>query len=152
MPTYCGFLPAEGEHKSDEQDIVDEEVESSGMLKTVDALNPAKNKFTKENLKKFLSEFDYTHMDRSKPKGLAHLIIDDVAKFFKLGNDDLKNARKEAEEHVNLVCKEPEPQKYARCDNLSWLDNLATHDTAMPAFSNIAKAMAKFGPKLNAKS
>ena len=152
MTTYCGFIPAEGEHKSEDQDEIDSEVESSGMLKTVDALKPAKNKFTKEKLKKFLSEFDHTHMDRSKPRGLAYLIIDDVAKFFKLHNDDLKNARREAEEHVNFVCSEAEPQEYARCDNLSWLKNLVTHDTEMPAFSDIAKAMAKFRPKLNAIS
>ena len=110
MTTYCGFLPAEGEHKSEDQDEIDSQVESSGMLKTVDALNPAKNKFTKENLKKFLSEFDYTHMDRSKPRGLAYLIIDDVAKFFKLRTDDLKDARREAEGHVDIVCSEAEPQ------------------------------------------
>ena len=109
-PTYCGFLPAEGEHKSEDQDEIDSNVESSGMLKTVDALNPAKNKFTKEKLKRFLSEFDHTHMDRSKPKGLAYLIIDDVAKFFKLSSHDLKDARREAEEHVDFVCKEAEPQ------------------------------------------
>ena len=43
-------------------------------------------------------------MDRSKPKGPDYLIIDDVAKFFQLNIDDLKDARKEAEEHVNFVC------------------------------------------------
>ena len=35
---------------------------------------------------------------------------------------------------------------------MTWLKNLETHEEAMPAFSNIAKAMAKFRPKLNAKS
>ena len=43
-------------------------------------------------------------MDRSKPKGLDYLIIDNVAKFFKLNKADLTDARKEAEEHVNFTC------------------------------------------------
>ena len=43
-------------------------------------------------------------MDRSKPKGPDYLIIDGVAKFFKLNEADLTDARKEAEEFVNFVC------------------------------------------------
>ena len=139
-------------HKSEDQDKIDHDVVFSDKLKFVNALDPARNKIGKENLKKFLSKFDYTFMDRSKPKGPDYLIIDNVAKFFKLNKADLTDARKEAEEIANFVCKEEEAKQYARCDSMTWLKNLETHEEAMPALSNIAKAMANFRPKLNAKS
>ena len=60
-------------------------------------LDPAKNKIDKVNVRKFLSEFDYTYMDRSKPRGPAYFIIDNFTKYFKLDKTDLLNARNEVE-------------------------------------------------------
>ena len=61
-------MPTEGQPKSELQDEIDSNVERSGLLKTVNELNPTRYRFGNDNLKKFLSEFDYTYMDRSKPK------------------------------------------------------------------------------------
>ena len=107
MPTYCGTVPAMGDneaHKSEDQDKIDHDVVFSGKLKFVNALDPARNKIGKENLKKFLSKFDYTYMDRSRPKGPDYLIIDNLADYFKLDVADLMNARKEAVELTDLSC------------------------------------------------
>ena len=54
-------------------------IEKLGNLKTIDKLDPSENLIDDTNLAKFLSEFDYTLMDRmdkSRPKGPDYLIID----------------------------------------------------------------------------
>ena len=48
------------------------------------------------NLTKFMSDFDHTFMDKSRPKGPDYLIIDNFAEFFKDANLNLIKARKEA--------------------------------------------------------
>ena len=47
-----------------------------------------------EELVSFLSYFDETYMDRSRPKGPDYLIIDDFADFFHYKEDSLLKARK----------------------------------------------------------
>ena len=79
-------------HKSEDQDKIDHDVVFSGKLKFVNALDPARNKIGKENLKKFLSKFDYTYMNRSRPKGPDYLIIDNFAELFGLVKADLIDA------------------------------------------------------------
>ena len=45
----------------------------------------------------FLKYFDHTFMDKSKPKGLDYLIMDDFFEIFDLNETDLLYARREAE-------------------------------------------------------
>ena len=86
---------------------------------TIDELNPIKNQLDSDNLSKFLSEFDHTYFDRTKPKGPDYLIIDSFLETFEsLEKADLINARSEAEEISNLVCDLREDYNSVRCDNL----------------------------------
>ena len=56
------------------------------------------NKLGKDNLTQFLSEFDHTYMDRTKPKGLDYIVIDNLFETFAdLNKDILKAARSNAE-------------------------------------------------------
>ena len=48
------------------------------MLKTIDKLDPTQNHVVKDNLEAFLSDFDHTYKDRSRPKGPDYLIIDNL--------------------------------------------------------------------------
>ena len=63
----------------DELDIL---IENSGNLKTIDELDPAENRIDDVNLAKFLSDFDHTFSDRSRPKGPDYLIIDNFVELF----------------------------------------------------------------------
>ena len=102
---YCGFLPADGEQRSYGQDEIDQKVESTGGPRTVNALDPGKNRIDKENIKKFLSYFDFTFRDRSKSsKGPDYFIIDNFSHYFKIEKADLLGARSEAEELVGIAC------------------------------------------------
>ena len=77
-------------------DILDQQVEISGKLKTVNELDPQNNYIDNDNIAKFLGEFDHTYMDRSKPKGPDYLIIDNFEDTFEnLEKADLINARSE---------------------------------------------------------
>ena len=58
-------------------------------MKIVDELDPQKNKVTDTELMNFLKYFDHTYMDRSKPKGLDYLIMDDFFEIFNLNEDNL---------------------------------------------------------------
>ena len=149
---YCDLSSAVGEHKSDLQDEIDQAAESSGLLRTVNALDPSKNRIDKVNVKKFLSDFDHTFMDRSKPKGPSYFIIDNFSHYFKLERADLLGARDEAEQLANHVCSGGEAAEYARCDVLHWLKTLDTNGFGMPYFEKIAKTMAAFRAKLNTRS
>ena len=64
-------------------------VESYGLLYTIDQLDPKNNMLNQDNLPQFLSEFDHTYMDRTKPKGPDYLIIDNFVESFGLEKTDL---------------------------------------------------------------
>ena len=105
-------------------------IEKLGNLKTIDKLDPSENLIDDTNLAKFLSEFDYTLMDRmdkSRPKGPDYLIIDNFEDFFGDKNIDLYKARKEAKEITDHECSHWEAAPYSRCDNLIWYKNYDTH-------------------------
>ena len=67
-------------------------METSGKILTIDKLNPINNRIEKDNLVKFLSDFDHTFMDRTRPKGPDYLVIDNFVQFFKMDKADLLNA------------------------------------------------------------
>ena len=48
----------------------------AGNLKVINEIDSDKWFVNDENLTKFLSYFDYTFMDRSRPKGPDYLIMD----------------------------------------------------------------------------
>ena len=73
-------------------------VEISGKLKNINELDPTQNQIDKDNIVKFLSDFDHTYADRSRPKGPDYLIIDNFAHFFQLDMVDLMRARSEAKD------------------------------------------------------
>ena len=52
----------------------------------------------------FMKYFDHTYMDKSKPKGLDYLVMDDFYEIFALNEDDLLNARREAEDISTNIC------------------------------------------------
>ena len=68
-------------------------METSGKILTIDKLNPINNRIEKDNLVKFLSDFDHTFMDRTRPKGPDYLVIDNFVQFFNMDKADLLNAR-----------------------------------------------------------
>ena len=57
-------------------------MESAGLLKTVNELDPENNYIDSDNMAKFLSDFDRTFMDRSRPKRPDYLIIDNFVDAF----------------------------------------------------------------------
>ena len=65
-----------------ERDELDILIENSGNLKTIDELDPAENRIDEDILAKFLSDFDHTFSDRSRPKGPDYLIIDNLVEIF----------------------------------------------------------------------
>ena len=86
---YCGHQKAHGNHKSEYQDDLDKKIEWEGKRKIINGLLPSVNHLDKVNLQKFLSEYDHTFTDRSKPKGPNYFVIDNFARYFKLDNADL---------------------------------------------------------------
>ena len=52
------------------------------MLQTIDKLDPKQNQLDVDNLTQFLSKYDRTYMDRTKPKGLDFLVIDNLSEIF----------------------------------------------------------------------
>ena len=52
------------------------------MLKTVNELDAENNYIDSNNLAQFLSDFDGTFMDRSRPKGPDYLIVDNFFDTF----------------------------------------------------------------------
>ena len=54
------------------------------------------------NLAQLLTDSDRTYMDRTRPKGLDYIVIDNLAEIFNnLQNDVLMDARNYAEETTN---------------------------------------------------
>ena len=73
-------------------------IENSGKLKIIDALDPTKNKIDNDDIAKFVSDFDYTFMDKSRPNRPDYIIIDNfLDQFPNLEKSDLINARTAAE-------------------------------------------------------
>ena len=72
-------------------------VEESGMLKTIDEIDPDLNKIGINELNKFFSEYDPTYRNRSRPKGLDYLVMDNFKENLALEMSDLMNAKDEAE-------------------------------------------------------
>ena len=58
----------------------------------IDNLDPSNNRIDKDNIAKFMSDFDHTYMDKTRPKGPDYLIIDNLAQFLKIENLDLLGA------------------------------------------------------------
>ena len=75
------------------QDELDQKVADAGKLRTIDNLDPINEKLDESNLTKFLNYFDYTYMDRSKPKGPDYLIIDNFVDYFGIDYTDLIRAK-----------------------------------------------------------
>ena len=115
-------------------------------------LDPKKNLIDKESIRKFLGDFDPTYMDRSRPKGPDHLIIDNFLETFKnLKKDDLISAKNEAEQISSLVC-DAVASDSVRCDNLLWLKNLESQKDEMPGLNKIAHAMKAYREMFNENS
>ena len=72
-------------------------VEESGILKTIDEFDPDLNKIGINELDKFFSEYDPTYRNRSRPKGLDYLVMDNFKENLALEMSDLMNAKDEAE-------------------------------------------------------
>ena len=85
---------------------------------TINELDLIGNQFDKEEVIKFLSDFDHTYMDRTRPKGPNFLIIDNFAEAFGLEKEDLIGARSEAEDIKEVACNNLVAEAYARCDYL----------------------------------
>ena len=106
----------------------------------IDELIPSENYLDKVNLKKFLSEYDYTFTDRSKPKGPNYFIIDNFARYFKLDNADLLGAKTEVKKFSEIACDDPEVEISDRCDTLLWLEKIDTQNgKGMTALNKITK-------------
>ena len=74
--------------------MMDQYVKETGNLKTVNELDPVENSLDFEKVGKLLRDFDPTYMDRSRPKGLDYLIIDNFLESFQdLEKTDLISAR-----------------------------------------------------------
>ena len=72
------------------------EVEAADEQEIIDKLDPIKNSIDKEDLTKFLGDFDDTFTDRKRPKGPKYLVIDNLEGNFGLNKADLMEAREEA--------------------------------------------------------
>ena len=125
-------------------------MEASGKLKTIDELDPAKNSFDQDDLTKFLSEFDHTYMDRSRPKGPDYLVIDNFVDMFDwLEQNDLIQARTEVEGISDQINGLEKDWVSARWDNLTWLKNHEESEGGIPGLKRIAEAMADLRRTLN---
>ena len=62
-------------------------VKKSGKLKIINELDPSKNLINHDDITKFLSDFDHTYMDKTRPKGPDYFIIDDFSSYFAEGMD-----------------------------------------------------------------
>ena len=102
-----------------------------------------------EEVSKFLSDYDRTYMDRTKPKGPDFLIIDNFAETFGIEKADLLGARSEAEDIKEAACNNLVAKAYARCDYLVKLENWESQRHFLPSFNKIAQAMTSFRPMLN---
>ena len=71
-------------------------MEELGKLTTIDELDLNQNRIGEEEMIKFFSEFDPTYRDRSRPKGLDYLVMDNFVEIFGLDSSDLLNAKIEA--------------------------------------------------------
>ena len=49
---------------------------------TIEELNPNLNRIDGEDIRKFLSEFDPTYRDKSRPKGPDYLVMDNFGELF----------------------------------------------------------------------
>ena len=124
---FCGYQMAKGDHKSEDQDTIDEIIATEGKRKLINELQPSVNRIDKVSFGKFLNVFDHTFMDRSKPKGPNYFIIDNFARYFKLDKDVLLGAKKEVEKISDIACSDVDIATMARCDSLLWLEKIDTH-------------------------
>ena len=70
------------------------------------------------------------------------MIIDNfVDTFTNLEKADLINALTETHKLTSHLCDEEEELAHARCDNLTWIQNLISHGDKTPALREIANAM-----------
>ena len=87
---YCGYDDVKDEiYKPKYQDELDQKVEDGGKLKVINEIDSTQWNVNDDNLAKFLSDFDITYMDRSRPKGPDYLIMDNFLDFFNLEQSDL---------------------------------------------------------------
>ena len=54
----------------------------TGKVKVIDELDSTQWNFNDDNLSQFLSDFDITYMDRSRPKGPDYLVMDNFLEIF----------------------------------------------------------------------
>ena len=64
------------------QDKIDQQVADTGKVKVIDELDSTQWNFNDDNLSQFLSDFDITYMDRSRPKGPDYLVMDNFLEIF----------------------------------------------------------------------
>ena len=75
----------------------------------------------KDNLAQFLTKFDRTYTDRTKPKGLDYIVLDNFSEIFNdVQKDVLLAAKSNAVETTNELC-EMLASESARCDSLLYL-------------------------------
>ena len=69
-------------------------MKETGNIEIINELDPVANSLDLEQVGKLLRDFDPTYMDRSRPKGLDYLIIDNFLEYFEdLEKTDLISAR-----------------------------------------------------------
>ena len=102
----CGYIDAHNNDKPDKQDELDQKIADSGKLKVINEIDPIRNLLDIELFEKFLSVYDHTYMDRSRPKGPDYLVIDHFLDFSLLDYSDLIKAREEAEFLTEKECNE----------------------------------------------
>ena len=70
----------------------------------INALLPGTNRIEKKKVASFLSQFDHTYMDRSKPKRPDYFVIDNFARYFKLDDDNLLGVKQEVKKISDVAC------------------------------------------------
>ena len=103
-PISCLFDKFDNIGKDEFRDVNGYEVEYADEQEIIDKLDPIKNGIYKEDITKFLGDFDDTFMDRTRPKGPDYLVIDNLEEIFGLNKDDLIMAREEAKVLSDHVC------------------------------------------------
>ena len=116
-----------------------------GNLKTINELDPEKDKIDVENLTQFIKNFNDNSDD-----GPEYLVIDNFIQFSGLNKVDLLEARKEAEKMSEAGCAADQSgHKNDRCDSLIWLKGLFVEPGRNPYLNLIQTSMLAFGREIN---
>ena len=80
--SFCSISEAKDEGKPEYQDELDQKVADEGKIKVINELDRDQWDVHGDNFSKFLSDFDVTYMDRSRPKGPDYLVMDNFLDIF----------------------------------------------------------------------